>query len=226
MKTRSRNISILIILAFAAVACGSGSVSERPIKIGSIHETYAFDAPGDLTEGLSASGLTSMFVTDGQYYIQAAEQGVAWAQVESDAAEAVHDDVVIEVHASLESSVDDALYGVMCRADLANDGDGYIFAISLGGRYFVLRGEDDEYKTLKSGDLPVGLADEGVNVIRAVCIDDYLAMYVNDRFLVALRDKTYASGLAGVAAAPGDGDVSRIVAAFDDLTVYDVSLAE
>ena len=87
-----------------------------------------------------------------------------------------------------------------------------------------MRGEGDGYQTLVSGDAPNVIAADGVNVIRAVCIDTYLALYVNQTFLTATEDNVYTAGLPALAAGPGpNGTVS---AAFDDLVVLEVAYVE
>ncbi len=55
------------------------------------------------------------------------------------------------------------------------------------------------------------------NTIVAVCIDNYLALYVNGDFLAESTDSSYTSGFAGFAAAAFEGGSTDV--AFDDLTI-------
>ncbi len=63
--------------------------------------------------------------------------------------------------------------------------------------------------------------DKGINRIRAVCIGDYLALYVNDTFVAETHDDYFDKGYTGLSVAVvkgGDADIT-----FDDLTVYTAS---
>jgi hypothetical protein len=55
------------------------------------------------------------------------------------------------------------------------------------------------------------------NHIRAVCVGDYLAMYVNNQFMGDATDDTFARGQVGLAASAANRLGTRI--SFDNLTV-------
>jgi hypothetical protein len=120
----------------------------------------------------------------------------------------------------------------MCRADPSNNGDGYYFLVSGDGFYSVRKGEAESVNPLvdwtSHSSINTGPAS---NTIRAVCIGSYLALYVNDRFVVETEDSTYGSGYAGLSVAAFADDSAGNVAeanadiAFDNLTIWAASLS-
>ncbi len=217
MKTALLLVVLSVVVLLGAACSPDASVPERPVRTGDILEAFDFNRPGTFEEGVY--GPASLRIVDGTYRIEVPQEGVLWGQ-----AGTIHTDVVVEVRAWAQSSTDQARYGVMCRADPSNDGDGYLFAIRPNGSYAIMRGEGDGYQMLVAGDAPDVIAPDGENTIRAVCVGNYLALYVNRMFLTATEDGVYASGLPALAAGPGpNGTVSAV---FDDLVVLDVSFAE
>ncbi|MCA9973987.1 MAG: hypothetical protein KC425_27435 [Anaerolineales bacterium] len=205
--------SLLIALLFLA-ACGPSP--EQEYQLGSAQLTESFDA-ADAWETFSAEG-TDMRVTDGSYRLQTDDGGYVWGLNDQS-----HDDVVIEAEATQYSSFANNAYGVMCRADVTNNGDGYYFLVSGDGYYSIRKGEGDGVPALVDWATSSAVNEgEAANTIRAVCIGDYLAMYVNDTFVADIRDGSYASGYAGLAGTAFDG--GDIDIAFDNLTVWSASL--
>ncbi len=136
-----------------------------------------------------------------------------------------HTDVVIEVETTQLSDYRNNAYGVLCRASSNNDGDGYYFLISGDGYYSIRRGATERVDGLIDWtQTDVVNQDRGINRIRAVCVGDYLALYVNGQFIAETRDSRYTDGFAGLTAAVADGGAADI--AFDDLTIWSAQLAE
>jgi hypothetical protein len=131
----------------------------------------------------------------------------------------LHTDVVIEVETTQLSDERNNAYGVLCRASPNNDGDGYYFLISGDGYASIRRGVTERVEGLvdwaQTGSVN---QDRGVNRIRAVCVGDYLALYVNDQFVAETRDRRYSEGYAGLTAAVAEGGTVDV--AFDDLTIW------
>lgn len=159
-------------------------------------------------------------VSDGVYRVQTGDDGYIWGLNE-----AIHSDVVIEVSTNQASTFENNAYGVICRADTSNNGDGYYFLISGDGFYAISKGEGDNVNPLIDWT-PNSAINEGQasNTIRAVCIGNYLALYVNDKFLAEVEDSSgYTSGYAGLAATAFDGGDVNV--AFDNLTISAASLS-
>lgn len=163
-------------------------------------------------------------VLDGVYHVTNNETGFLWGLNEED-----HTNVVIEVLSKQLSTYEDNFYGVMCRADTSNNGDGYYFLISGDGYGTISYGHGDKIDPLV-GPTQTNAVNKGQgnNVIRAICIDNYLALYVNGNFVLDTRDSTYTSGYAGIAAATNPSDSAAVQASvevtFDNLTISEASL--
>ena len=138
----------------------------------------------------------------------------------------VYENVVVEVTVEQLSDADDNLFGVGCRmaTDERGDVSGYVLLISGDGHYGIaelsLRSLDFILEWHQTSVIRQGQA---TNTLRAVCVDDYLALYANGEFLGEVQDNRYARAgqIALVAGAAKDTTVS---VAFDDLAVYEGAL--
>lgn len=175
-------------------------------------QSFAWEAYEDAALG------TVLRVEDGSYHMTTSGGSYIWGLNAQ-----VHGNVMIETQSTQRSDVDDNAYGVMCRADPNNDGGGYYFLISGDGYWSIRVKRTDEVRSLvdftRSDAIHTG---RSINTIRALCIDDYLALYVNDTFVGETRDDTYATGFAGfVIAASEQGGVDI---AFDRVRIVEASL--
>jgi hypothetical protein len=207
----------LSILAVIIAAC-QANPSQR-LVIGEVLTEADFSESYDWENYTNLDQHVDFRIEDGVYRARAWDDGFMWVlNVE------LHTDVVIQVDTLQYSDYRNNAYGVVCRAAPGNNGDGYYFMISADGMYTIRRGATDEVKPLipwtGSGAIH---QDKGVNRIRAVCIGDYLALYVNGQFVAETYDDRYQRGNAGLTAAvPEGGDVD---VAFDDLTIWEASFA-
>lgn len=100
----------------------------------------------------------------------------------------------------------------------ANDGDGYLFLIQGSGSYGIFKATDRALTPLVNWQISDAInVGPNENELRAVCMGDYLAFYVNDTFVADVTDSTYSEGQVGLAASSANRlglDVQ-----FDDLTV-------
>lgn len=206
-----RKISTLIgllVLVGLLAACG-GPSQEYVLGDVLLAESFSEEAAWEtyLDDGIALQ------VVDGEYRVQTGDDGYIWGLNE-----ASHDDVVIEVTSNQLSDFENNAYGVMCRADTSNNGDGYYFLISGDGYYTISKGEGDDVTQLVEWTASSAINDgQDSNTIRAVCIGNYLAMYVNDKFLAEIEDGDYSSGYAGFAATAFEGGDTDIT--FDNLTI-------
>jgi hypothetical protein len=101
--------------------------------------------------------------------------------------------------------------------ELAN-GDGYLFLIQGSGSFAILRARGRDITPLVNWTAS-SLIHQGAarNELRAVCMGDYLALYINGEFAGEATDSTYTSGQIGLAASAA----SRlgVQVEFDDLVV-------
>jgi hypothetical protein len=206
-------------------ACDAGPSVQY--TTGEVLLTEPFDEE-DAWETFASEGRFDFKVADGVYHIVNQIGEYVWGQNLEE-----YTDVVIEATSRQLSEYEDNFYGVMCRAHLNNDGRGYYFLISGDGFAIIMQGNEED-----SDEEIVSLAGpknsnainkgQGVNVIRAVCIGDYLALYVNGNFVMEARDADYTSGAAGFAAAfntSGTAPGEKVVeVTFDNLTITEASV--
>jgi hypothetical protein len=224
MKVR---VAVVLAIALILAACGSDDPA-RTVVQGTQLFAVDFSAPGTWEEGVytGASGdpEATLAIQDGRYQIDfhaGPSASVTWG-VGGDA----YENVIIEVDTEQLSAEKNTLYGAMCRLVTDDFGNttGYALLISGDGHYGIaeVRGRSLSFlldwhqsETIKQG--------QAANTLRAVCVDDYLAVYANGKFLGDVKTSTYRRpGQVGlIVGVTGEAEVS---VAFDNLAVYDGSL--
>lgn len=214
----SRKVSLLMVLVTMVLLLAACGEAEPKYAAGDVLLSETF-SEADAWE-VFVSDDSDLQVSDGAYHIQTGPGGYIWGLNEAE-----HNNVEMEVTARQLSSHDNNAYGLMCRADTSNDGDGYYFLVSGDGFYSIRKGEGDDVVALidwkESSAINEGQA---TNKIRAVCAGNYLGLWVNDKFVAETNDTAYTSGYAGLAAAAFDGGDADI--SFDDLTIKVASLTQ
>jgi hypothetical protein len=187
MRHRIWVVILLVTLILVTAGCGSAS-SEYVLGETLLEEDFS---EADAWENFTADDV-NLQVSDGVYRAQTGPGGYTWGLNEVE-----HTDVVIEVAANQTSAHENNGYGVMCRADPSNNGDGYYFLVSGDGFYSIRKGEADNVNPLVDWTSHSAInTGQASNTVRAVCIGNYLALYVNDRFLAEIEDSGYGSGYA------------------------------
>lgn len=162
-----------------------------------------------------------MTVVDGVYRIDLAQRQIVWTQAPIN-----HEDVVIEAIIVQQSDYKHNAYGVACRLEPSNSGRGYYFLISGDGHYTIRwnngRSLDDIIVATPSNTIKQGQAK---NQIRAVCIDDYLALWINGEFVAEARDKRSSQGVVGLSGVM-NYDNRRLTVDFDDLKVWNATFSQ
>jgi len=111
---------------------------------------------------------------------------------------------------------------VVCRASAGEDNaSGYYFLIGGDGSYSIRKGRDDIDALVSWARSDVINRGAGSNTIRAVCMGDYLALYVNGEFIADAHDNTYRGGFVGFVAAAAEGTIVEI--AFDNLRIWEAT---
>ncbi len=209
----------LILAALSLSGCAAVQTSGQPTEIalrGSLHYSTDFSRADGWREYLRDD--LSLRVADGAYRAALSSGQYVWGVRPSGA----QSDVIL----SVQTAVTDVEgrgsngYGLVCRADPGGSGDGYFFLIGTDGSYSIRRGQNGQVDALipwtRSTALPG--ADPGGNQVQAVCVGDYLALYVNDRFVAETRDSLYRAGDSGVALVAVPGDALHVD--FDNFAVY------
>ncbi len=215
----------LIAVMVIAVSCGSAAESYLGPKMPSVGYRYLdlvteddFDDPG-VWRSFDGGADLYMNAEDGVYLIRVNKRQYVWVQSPSRL-----QDSIIEAEVRQLSDFDHNAFGIACRLDMGNSGRGYYFLIGGDGYYTIRwsngRSLDDIVQARPSDAINRGRA---ANRIRAVCIEDYLALWINGRFVAEARDQRAAHGAVGLAAAMNYQGRSLEVS-FDNLRIWDAAL--
>ena len=216
----SRNLIAIFCLLFLA-ACNATPDAKPSVdyQLGDIIYQTNFDELGDweafgyLEAQFGVSEGVYNIITPGGGYIPITNQHI-------------HRNVVMEVKTEQRSPDNNIVYGIMCRSQLVNANIGYYFLITASGQYGIRVGEGDrvrmEVPWTEHPAIKTGLG--ATNLLRAVCIEDYLALYINDVFVAESRYDWLEEGVSAfvVNAAP---EVT-IAIQYDDFKIWDASLLE
>lgn len=155
----------------------------------------------------------------GVFRIDFSGRQYVWSQREGE-----FENVVIEAEATQTSEYQHNAYGLACRLDAGNSGRGYFFLISGDGyasiRWSNGRSLEPIVSAAPSNHIRRGRAS---NRLRAVCIDDYLALWVNGEFVADARDGRAARGAVGLAGVMNYAG-ARLTVDFDELKVWRAAL--
>ena len=206
----------VLTLALLCAACqrlsgGEASLMYQKLEL-KVDER--FDSADDWLTYESDAGLL-MAVERGAYRIRLNQRQYSWTQLPSR-----YDDSVVEAEVALFDDENAGYAGLACRLDPGNSGRGYYFLMSGDGHFSLRWGNGRSLDVIIavqfSGAIKQGNA---VNRMRAVCIGDYLALWVNGEFIAEARDHRADSGTVGLAAVL-NRDGATMEAAFDDLKIW------
>lgn len=225
-------IGLLLTLVLAACA----ATPQRDVTPGEPLAVFDFSSGSAFEIGQYANEATLRAV-NGVYQIniRTGDNEIWWGQG-GDA----YSDVIVEVETEQISLRPDNAYGVMCRvsgdvltaADIAAtaepappgvpNGNGYLFLIQGGGAYAIMVARERNLTPLVNWQASDAInRGPSRNTLRAVCVDDYLAFYINDQFVADTTDTTYSSGQVGLAASAANR--LGVTIHFDNLTIYEVA---
>ncbi|MGJ3239595.1 MAG: hypothetical protein ACFE0Q_12875 [Anaerolineae bacterium] len=221
-------LTILIICGLSLTVSAQDDYPEDLLETGEISLIdpellleIEFDDEGDWEFYEDDTGSVGVDEDDEVYLIAQEyneERAYLWGQDDR-----IFGNVVIRVETEQLSREEDNGYGVMCRADPANSGDGYLFMISGDGYASIFINSEDTgieaiYQWEQTDAINQGRDD---NELVVVCVDNYLALYVNDELVAEVEDDTFAEGVLAFAASifVEDEDVE---VAFDNLQVWEV----
>ena len=109
-----------------------------------------------------------------------------------------YDNAVIQAEVTFENGTDNNAYGVVCRSSEAGIGRGYQFVISGDGYYAIWLTDSGSYRFAADWERSTAININSTNQITAVCVDDYIAFYINDTLLVDVYDDVYQGGTVGL----------------------------
>lgn len=220
-----RYLLILLALALVLVGCQRNTLrGENDVTLGNDLFTLAFNDPASFETGDFPASNASLSIEAGKYIVRQAGDRTAyiWGQGGEPA-----QNVSVEAQAQPSSSFKNDLYGVMCR--VTEDGAGYAFVVSSDGFGAIARTDGKslsfifdwtENAAIKKG--------QAANTVRAICVDNYLALYVNGKLVGDAEDTRYPEAgqvglLAGIFIEKAD-ESGEVAVEFDALTVKHAEL--
>lgn len=223
---------LLAVLAIILVACGGDDpeISEDDIDVDeSVSFTIDFDGEDSFETGTFGDE-GELAVNNGEYlvtsnnptgnsYLWGDSLGGNYPELKN---------VMIEVDAHATAGSDDNWYGVLCRVD--EQGSGYAFLLSSDGFWGIARTDGSSLFFLENWAQSDAINQgEETNEIRAFCLNNYLALYVNGEFV---GDHDHDEGnrqfdrVGGVGVFAGGTEDETITVAFDNLTVSSAALED
>ncbi len=128
-------------------------------------------------------------------------------------------DAIFEVSAAHVGGSVENYFGLICRLQDADNF--YYFVVTSQGNYTIGKYEQGRFNAF----LPEGWAssalirtDQSANLLRADCLSDQLAFYINGELVQQVRDQTFAQGEYGIIAAALAEPGTEI--SFDDFKAY------
>jgi hypothetical protein len=210
---------MFILILLPALACGlpaglGQSEADLPYVLGEELLVEAFRTENvwetfEINENLKAG------VVNETYQVVNNDNSFIWAINEQ-----LHSNVVMEVTAEHLSGPSLNGYGLICRTDASNNGDGYYFMIGTDGTAAIFKVKEGNVNELVDWGRSLSIRANRPNEIRAVCIDDYLALYINGSLYAETRDSEFTSGYAGFSVVSYEEEGVPVVIGFDDLTIW------
>lgn len=205
-----------VLLAAACQPAIEGSPTRRiHTRAARTVDYFQYDKAGSW-QVFTAPGAAALFrVSDGALEgAVAADRGYVWSLNGAE-----HADVTITAVVQQTQGADGSAFGLMCRADAR--GNGYYFLIGSDGTFTISVGTDaraDLFQLVPWQASSAVKRGKQANSLRAVCVENYLALFINDVFAAETFDDEFTRGQAGVAL----GAVQATAwARFDDIVIQD-----
>ncbi|MBN1180332.1 MAG: hypothetical protein JXD18_14055 [Anaerolineae bacterium] len=152
----------------------------------------------------------------GYYFVESVQDGImVWATAFQNFSDILFDVDIAQIYGPAN---DNNGYGVLCRVQPGDYGDGYAFLISGDGYYTIQKIVGGDYEPLvawnTSSVINQGNAE---NHIRAVCDGTRLELWVNGQLLAETTDATYASGDISLVAGTLEAEPTEIH--FDNVVI-------
>lgn len=149
---------------------------------------------------------------------EATQEATAEA-TEASTEEAATEEATAEVTEEATVEADSTEEAALEEVDAAN-GDGYLFLVQSSGSFAIMRARGRSITPLVNWTAS-DLIRQGPasNELRAVCMGDYLALYINGAFAGDASDSTYTSGQVGLTASAANR--LGIQVEFDNLVVHE-----
>ena len=221
-KIMIKRLFLLILVAITLAACGGDSAINY--ELGELLVEYTFDDEDIDNDGESDWDTFAFEVAsinfgflDEAYITTSMGGGYIWAQNRT-----TYQDIVIEVSTDPKTFYGgDSVYGIVCRAHPTNNNMGYYFLIRGDGSFGIRQGDGTQVKMLHRWTKHDAIRIGEKNTIRAVCIDNYFAMYINGKFAGEVTDNWFEEGRIAFAINSTEG--VPIAISYDNLKVWEAT---
>jgi len=193
-----------------------GTIGQVSGEIDPELQNLASEALGN-AEVIASADITPEAESTAEATAEADTTAEADAEATSEATDVEPADLMAEVTAEATEVFEEGASSSTTGINV-NNGDGYVFLVQGSGRFAIMRSRGRSVTPILDWT-DSGLINKGaaLNRIRAVCLGDYLALYINGEFAGDATDDTYTGGQVGlVAAAAGRLGVQ---VEFDNLSV-------
>lgn len=193
-----------------------------PIDIDALIEEVYFNRRSDWENYEEEA--RSVAVQDGVYIAQVSENNIIWGQNEVDFSNGIVEVVAVQDEESIKNNG----YGILCRADPKNTAEGYHFWVSGEGDAAILLYDNEDYTNLTEWQNNDAILTDAPNLIHAVCVDNYLALYVNRQLIAEVEDDTFQEGVTGLTVFNFEQEVEEALVRieFDNLRIWEAQQAE
>lgn len=229
MQQRVLLLGILLLISSLIAACGEAAepLPEPSVgyELGEILLQTSFDDAGGFnTIGVDtlSFGALQFGPSGGEFQAIAPGGGYIWTLNNQ-----THSNVVMELTTEVLTPEDPrAIYGIMCRAHPTDNGIGYYFLFRGDGYFGIRRGTGEQLLPLVNWTQhpAIRTARNEVNRLRIICVEDYLALYINDQFAGEARYDWLREGRTGFALNGAQDTIIGV--AYDDLTIWEATLTD
>jgi hypothetical protein len=206
-------IFLLLVVLLPAVMLGCSATPAEEVVAEEVLLETDFSSRGEWPEKEDMEAGTAVQFTNGGYELRSASDTYVLSF-----AKGVYEDVELETAVRQLSPERNNAFGLVCRAGSRDSRSGYYFLISGDGLVSIRR-EERGFSSPIVDWTPKNAVRQGdrTNQLRAICVGDYLALYVNNQLVAEGMDDHFTQGLAGFAAnGSEDGSVQ---VSFDNFTI-------
>ncbi len=214
-------LSIGLVLGLIGVACTNNdpTIEKSEIEIDTASaQVFSFDSS---TDGFNTDrfGASSIELADGAYQLTSfSETGNHYLVGQNP--DIALKNVVIEVTINPIAGQENNWFGVVCRTNV--DDTGYALLISSDGFWSIAEvkqsGNRQFLEYLRQWRENDNIRKDGPNTLMAYCVEDYLALYVNNEFLGDYQDSSL-DRVGGVGFLAGGAQDDQVIVAFEDARV-------
>lgn len=209
----------IVVLLFVACTSNDPTISENDIEIDTTSvQEFSFDTSSDGFE-IGRFDDSSLTVADEAYQITSFSD-ISNHYLIGQNPDISLKNVVIEVTVTPIAGAQNNWYGIVCRAD-END-TGYALLISADGFWSIAKvtqsGSRQFLDYLRQWRENDTIQQNAPNTLTAYCVEDYLALYVNGKFVGEYEDDSI-DRVGGVGFLAGGAEDDTVTVTFDNARI-------